>query len=175
MPKPISSSQLVEVIREYTGYVCQGGPASDRFRLPDPRDSRLSIRPSARKKQQDCVSIEESIQLAAGKADLAEELFSMLLEQMRFDHDRVEELWQDQDLDGLLDCVHKLHGATRYCGVPELRTAANRLETALKREAPDLGHHKEQLVSAMERLQIWSDQTDWQQLFREQSPQAETT
>ncbi|MDO3722944.1 ATP-binding protein [Marinobacter sp. chi1] len=174
MPKPISSAQLVDIIREYTGYVCHGHtPVSEHYRVPEVRDTHLSIRPSARKMQQDCVSIEESIQLAAGKTDLAEELFSMLLEQMELDRDRVEELWDNNDLEGLLDCVHKLHGATRYCGVPELRAAANRLETALKRHAPDLEHHKAQLVSAMERLQIWSDQTDWQQLFREQRPETE--
>ena len=78
-------------------------------------------------------------------------------------------------MDELLECVHKLHGATRYCGVPELRAAANHLETAIKCSAPDLEHQKDQLLSAMERLQIWSDQTDWQQLFRERHEAAETT
>jgi two-component system sensor histidine kinase BarA len=78
-------------------------------------------------------------------------------------------------MEELLECVHKLHGATRYCGVPELRAAANHLETAIKCSAPDLEHQKDQLLSAMERLQIWSDQTDWQQLFRERHEAAETT
>ena len=119
--------------------------------------------------------MDESIQLAAGKADLAEELFSMLLEQVHVDRGRISELWASHSMDGLLECVHKLHGATRYCGVPELRAAANHLETAIKCSAPDLEHQKDQLLSAMERLQIWSDQTDWQQLFRERHEAAETT
>lgn len=175
MAKPISSGQLTELIHEYTGYVCPGTSVSGRIPVPEVRDTRRALRPSTRKMQQDCVSVDESIQLAAGKADLAEELFSMLLEQVHVDRERVPELWASGQMDQLLECVHKLHGATRYCGVPELRASANRLETAIKCSAPDLEHQKDQLMSAMERLQIWSDQTDWQQLFRERQQAAETT
>ncbi|KEF31061.1 BarA sensory histidine kinase [Marinobacter nitratireducens] len=175
MAKPISSTQLSETIRDYTGYICDPRDGSREAPLPEIRDTRRALRPSTRKMQQDCVSVEESIQLAAGKADLAEELFSMLLEQMHGDMPQVEAYWLSGDMDNLLECVHKLHGATRYCGVPELRLAANRLETALKCAAPDIEHQKNQLLSAMERLQIWSEQTDWQQLFREHHPQTETS
>ncbi|SNC76124.1 two-component system, NarL family, sensor histidine kinase BarA [Marinobacter sp. es.048] len=175
MPKPISSGQLNDIIHEYTGYVCPKSGSDGRLPVPEVRDTRRALRPSTRKMQQDCVSVEESIQLAAGKADLAEELFSMLLEQVHVDSERIPELWANDNMDELLECVHKLHGATRYCGVPELRAAANHLETAIKCSAPDLEHQKDQLLSAMERLQIWSDQTDWQQLFRERHEAAETT
>jgi two-component system sensor histidine kinase BarA len=175
MPKPISSGQLTEIIHEYTGYICPKNSGNGRLPVPEVRDTRRALRPSTRKMQQDCVSVEESIQLAAGKADLAEELFSMLLEQVHVDRARIPELWTGEHMDELLECVHKLHGATRYCGVPELRAAANHLETAIKCAAPDLEHQKDQLLSAMERLEIWSDQTDWQQLFRERREAAETT
>jgi len=175
MPKPISSGQLTEIIHEYTGYVCPKSGSNGRLPVPEVRDTRRALRPSTRKMQQDCVSVDESIQLAAGKADLAEELFSMLLEQVHVDRERIPGLWANDNMDELLECVHKLHGATRYCGVPELRAAANHLETAIKCSAPDLEHQKDQLLSAMERLQIWSDQTDWQQLFRERHEAAETT
>lgn len=175
MPKPISSGQLTEIIHEYTGYICPKNSGNGRLPVPEVRDTRRALRPSTRKMQQDCVSVEESIQLAAGKADLAEELFSMLLEQVHVDRARIPELWTSEHMDEVLECVHKLHGATRYCGVPELRAAANHLETAIKCAAPDLEHQKDQLLSAMERLEIWSDQTDWQQLFRERREAAETT
>ncbi|MBC7182455.1 MAG: response regulator, partial [Marinobacter sp.] len=175
MAKPISSGQLTEIILEYTGYACPGTNDSGRIQVPEIRDTRRALRPSTRQMQQDCVSVDESIQLAAGKADLAEELFSMLLEEVRMDQERVPEFWASGSMDQLLECVHKLHGATRYCGVPELRAAANRLETAIKCSATDLEHQKNQLLSAMERLQIWSEQTDWQQLFRERHQTAETS
>ncbi|MBE0485195.1 ATP-binding protein [Marinobacter sp.] len=173
MAKPISSIQLIELIQEYTGYNCRS--TKDSFKVSEVRDTRRTLRPSNRRMQQDCVSIEESIQLAAGKADLAEELFSMLLEQLPADSERIRSLWDNGEAATLLECVHKLHGATRYCGVPELRTAANRLETALKCQAHDMELQKDQLLAAIDRLQVWSEQTDWQPLFRGQQRQPETT
>lgn len=174
LAKPISNSQLIDIIHDYTGYTCHPGSAGEHLPVPEVRDTRRSVRPSTRNKQADCVSVSESIQLAAGKADLAEELFSMLVEQIHADIDQVPELWNSGNMSELLECVHKLHGATRYCGVPELRAAANQLETALKCSAPDMEYQKEQLLAAMERLQTWSEQTDWQQLFRQQNPQQAT-
>ncbi len=172
LAKPISTSQLISVIRDYTGYDCTTSATTS---VTEIRDTRRAMRPSTRRMQQDCVSVEESIQLAAGKADLAEELFSMLLEQLPSDREKVERFWSKGDMDRLLECVHKLHGATRYCGVPELRTCANRLETALKCSAPDTEIQKDQLLAAMERLQIWSEQTDWQDLFRNRRTRTEVT
>lgn len=174
LPKPISSAQLAETILDCTGYECQSAGETGRIHVPEVRDTRRALRPSTRKMQQECVSVDEGIQLAAGKVDLAEELFSMLLEQLSTDLNKVEQFWSGNDLENLLECVHKLHGATRYCGVPELRSAANRLETALKRSAPDMELKKNQLVSAIERLQSWSDQTDWQQMFRQHHQRADT-
>lgn len=170
MPKPISSAQLAQVLFEHTGHPGSGAHHADPVALPGPRDSKRALRPSTRKMQKDCVSVSESIRLAAGKTDLAEELFSMLLEQLPDDFANIERLWQENNLESLQDCVHKLHGATRYCGVPELRAAANRLETALKCSAPDTELQKNQLIAAMERLQIWSEQTDWQHMFRRHQP-----
>lgn len=175
LPKPISNTQLAKTIRDYTGYACQPeAPGGRQSLVTELGDNRRPVRPSMRKKQNDCVSVPESIKLAAGKADLAEELFSMLLEQLHMDARRINSLWSANQLKELLECVHKLHGATRYCGVPELRAAANQFESALKREDPDMEYLKNQLVAAMERLLIWSEQTDWQPLFRNQSQNATT-
>ncbi|MGM0953695.1 MAG: ATP-binding protein [Pseudomonadota bacterium] len=173
MPKPISSRQLKALVYEYTGHEVPRSPAQES--ITEIRDTRITPRPSSRRMQEGCVSIEESIQLAAGKPDLAEELFSMLLEQLPTDQHQIHNLWQDNDMDNLLECVHKLHGATRYCGVPELRTATHRFETALKHESQDMAEHRDQLLSAIERLLAWSEQTDWQTLFRKQHPQPETS
>jgi len=172
MAKPISTSQLTETIREHTGYEYQETGAADPISVPEVRDTRRALRPSTRMKKQECMSVDESIQLAAGKADLAEELFSMLLEQIHTDRPVIQKLWNEGDLDALLEATHKLHGASRYCGVPELRDAAHQMETALKSSAPDTERRKEQLLSAMDHLQDWSEQTDWQSLFRSHGGQA---
>ena len=173
MPKPISSRQLRELVREHTGHEVPAQPAQTP--VSEVRDTRSAPRPSSRQRQQGCVSIEESIRLAAGKPDLAEELFSMLLEQLPSDQQQVQQLWQNNELGNLLECVHKLHGATRYCGVPDLRAATHEFETALKSESQELAEPKGQLMAAIERLLAWSEHTDWQTLFREKQRQSETS
>ena len=175
MAKPISSQQLMDIIRDYTGYVSKAPASSPATAVSEVRDTRREVRPSTRQKQQDCVSVEESIHLAAGKTDLAEELFSMLLEQLHSDLTSIRMLWDRRDIDSLLECVHKLHGAARYCGVPELREAANQFETGIKRSSPDLEQLKNNMIAAMERLEIWGEQTDWQAQFRAYQASAETS
>ena len=166
LAKPIDTRQLMETIREYTGYSCRPGHANVAP-MAEIRDTRRALRPSTRQQQRNCVDIGESVRLAAGKTDLAEELFSMLLEQLQSDRPHLASLWQAGDREALLETVHKLHGATRYCGVPELRQAAEELETGLKHQATDLVSRHERLQKALDRLELWSEETDWQRLFRE--------
>ncbi|MCK7544442.1 ATP-binding protein [Marinobacter bryozoorum] len=165
LAKPVNSQQLMDTLADFTGY--QPPEASRRQdNIAQFRDTRRPLRPSTRRRQKPVVDVAESIRLAAGKVDLAEELFSMLLEQLRPDQATIRQCWAAEDYDAVLECVHKLHGATRYCGVPELREASEQFETALKRRNEDVESLRDNLLAAMERLDIWGDQTDWQALFR---------
>ncbi|WP_148861945.1 response regulator [Marinobacter fonticola] len=165
LAKPVSSQQLMDTLYRHTGYLYQGSSQ------PEPltrRDSQpRGIRPSSREKQLPCVDVDEGIRLAAGKTDLAEELFSMLLEQVVFDRDGIRALLDSGDDNELLERVHKLHGATRYCGVPELRSFSERLETAMKRQTDDQDDLARSLVAAIDRLLVWADETEWQAMLRE--------
>lgn len=167
LAKPVNSKQLMETLTDFTGYQAPDQSASQDSRgVADFRDTRRPLRPSTRRRQKPVVDVEESIRLAAGKPDLAEELFSMLLEQLKPDQETIRQRWTEEDYESVLECVHKLHGATRYCGVPELREASEQFETALKRHSDDMDSLRETLLSAMERLDIWGDQIEWQEMFR---------
>ncbi|WP_372868209.1 Hpt domain-containing protein, partial [Pseudomonas sp.] len=52
----------------------------------------------------------------------------------------------------LIERVHRLHGATRYCGVPQLRAACQRSETLLKQNDPAAPGALDLLDAAIERL-----------------------
>jgi two-component system sensor histidine kinase BarA len=166
MTKPVSSRQLLDAVQQHTGLIYYDG-AEDGDRANEVRDSRRALRPSSRRMTRECISIEESLRLAAGKADLAEELLSMLLEQITPTVETIEHHWRDGNRLELLECVHKLHGGTRYCGVPEVRAAANQLETALKTADSDIDPLTDQLLRALKRLLNWGDNTHWQLLFRQ--------
>ena len=69
---------------------------------------------------------------AGGREELAGEMLEMLLTSLNTDRPAISAAFDSEDDDALLEKVHKLHGATRYCGTPRLEAAAKALEEALK-------------------------------------------
>ncbi|WP_290522505.1 response regulator [Alcanivorax sp.] len=69
---------------------------------------------------------------AGGRENLANEMLTMLLESLETDRPAISAAFDLGDDDTLLEKVHKLHGATRYCGTPRLEQAAKALEESLK-------------------------------------------
>jgi two-component system sensor histidine kinase BarA len=119
--KPINESQLVHIIHKWTGV--------NLHLQPDP----LHEEPATKTPVNDCpVDLALGVRLANGKADLADEMLDMLYASLQKDKPQIESLLQDRDYDGLLEVVHKLHGATRYTGVPYLQKASLAVEECLK-------------------------------------------
>jgi two-component system sensor histidine kinase BarA len=74
-----------------------------------------------------------ALERAGGNAQLAAELFSMLLQELPQQRNAIEAALAAGDFPALQHFVHKLNGSATYCGVPALKTAAATLETSLKR------------------------------------------
>lgn len=88
-----------------------------------------------------------SLQRAGGKAGLALEMLQMLCSSLPDSYQHIQQAWQQRDAEQLLHHVHKLHGATCYSGVPQLKQLTEQLETQLKR-----GQSLEQLEPEMLEL-----------------------
>ncbi len=73
----------------------------------------------------------EAIELAAGNISLANELTSMLLNELHTYQKAIIKSFADKKYKELKQQVHKLHGASRCCGTPALRQAAASLEAAI--------------------------------------------
>ena len=70
----------------------------------------------------------------------------------------------------LLDKVHHLHGATRYCGVPQLKFHANNVETLLKSGLPEkVEPALEAFLQVIEKSQEWW-QSNHHTITEEHSP-----
>jgi CheY-like chemotaxis protein len=67
---------------------------------------------------------------AGDRRGLATELFDLLLASLPSDLDAINAA--SSNINDLKRAVHKLHGAVRYCGVPRLAKAIQKLELALK-------------------------------------------
>ena len=146
LTKPIGERQLAQVVLKWTGLPLrqQSTQASER-RQPAPG---LSVLDHA-----------EGLQLAAGKADLAAELLGMLLDSLAVDRQIIQDARANDAHDVLLQRVHRLHGATRYCGVPQLRAACQHCETLLKQKSPASAAALDDLDAAIEQLLEETGQT----------------
>jgi two-component system sensor histidine kinase BarA len=140
LTKPISERQLAQVVLKWTGLALRNhGPE----RSSDSHGSGHDLQ---------VLDPEEGLRLAAGKADLAADMLAMLLASLEADREAIRVARESNDQNALIERVHRLHGATRYCGVPQLRAACQRSETLLKQQDPKAPGALEDLDRAINRL-----------------------
>ncbi|WP_055128857.1 response regulator [Pseudomonas mediterranea] len=139
LTKPISERQLAQVVLKWTGLALRNQSPERGFDAQG--GSELLV-----------LDPEEGLRLAAGKADLAADMLAMLLASLEADREAIRQASEANDHNALIERVHRLHGATRYCGVPQLRAACQRSETLLKQQDPKAAAALEDLDRAIDRL-----------------------
>ncbi|MDU8361378.1 MULTISPECIES: response regulator [Pseudomonas] len=140
LTKPISERQLAQVVLKWTGLALRN-QAPERQTENTHRSADMHV-----------LDHSEGLKLAAGKPDLAADMLAMLLASLEGDREAIRSARESDDREALLERVHRLHGATRYCGVPQLRAACQRSETLLKQNAPQVHDALDELESAIKRL-----------------------
>ena len=89
-------------------------------------------------------------------------MFVKLTESLEGEQERIVSLWENESLDELLEAVHRLHGATRYCGVPALSNALEYFETRLKANTSDeFPQAMRRLVEELNNLRSWVRGNNW--------------
>lgn len=140
LTKPISERQLAQVVLKWTGLVLRS-QRNDRASESVELQNELPV-----------LDPEEGLRLAAGKFDLATDMLAMLLASLDADREAIRAAREARDRTATIERVHRLHGATRYCGVPQLRAACQRSETLLKQNDPDAHVALDELDQAITRL-----------------------
>ncbi len=121
LTKPVQESQLAHMLTKWVGVETQGRHSDVLFVSTNTADDGDTV-----------VNWQEGVRLAAGKKDLARDMLIMLFNSLEQERRKIETAFGDDNIEVLLAHVHYLHGATRYCGVPALRDAAQILETDIK-------------------------------------------
>ncbi|PSS49438.1 response regulator [Pseudomonas sp. BBP2017] len=140
LTKPISERQLAQVVLKWTG-----------LNLSAPHNERAPQR-MAESSELKVLDPEEGLRLAAGKPDLAADMLAMLLASLEADREAIRAAREAADRNGMIERVHRLNGASRYCGVPQLRAACQRSETLLKQNDPEAPRALDELDRAIIRL-----------------------
>ncbi|WP_296265148.1 response regulator [Pseudomonas sp. UBA6562] len=140
LTKPISERQLAQVVLKWTG-LSLDTPPPERAQERVPDNLELKV-----------LDPQEGLRLAAGKPDLAADMLAMLLASLEGDREAIRQARESGDRQAMIERVHRLNGATRYCGVPQLRAACQRSETLLKQEHPHMMQAMDELDRAIGRL-----------------------
>ncbi len=103
------------------------------------------------------INWEQCVELAGGKEEVAKELLEMFVNELPDVNENLRQAFKAQNLANLEDIVHKLHGGSCYCGVPNLKKAAATLEKYLKTEwpeanSPELSKRYATLITAIKEV-----------------------
>ena len=157
LSKPVSEAQLTHTVKRWMEIYAPAEPEQITS-LAGPR----------------LVDICESLKLANQDPGLARDLLRMLLKGLHDDEDALSHLYQDGDLGGLFERVHRLHGGCCYCGVPRLRSATEQLQELLRPlqdqaqatvDGEALGAAYELVRKEIRTLRDWAADQDLEALF----------
>ncbi len=115
LAKPIDEDKLKQLLQRYAP-----GSVASAVRQP-------AIAPS--------LDWALALHQAANKAELARDLLQMLLDFLPEVEQRVAQCMAQNDVDGLREIIHKLHGSASYSGVPRLKQLCQQLEKSLHQES----------------------------------------
>ncbi|MFC2993019.1 ATP-binding protein [Halomonas tibetensis] len=145
--KPVDTDQLRNALHRHLGLalpVAETAPSPSPATVPD--DDELPT-----------VDLELGTRLAGGKATLARELLERLAAGLEESEAALRHALAEGNDEALLDGIHALNGACRYCGAPRLGLIAESLETRLRtrgREA--VTPLMDDLFAAMADLRAWA-------------------
>ena len=97
--------------------------ATDRQLLPleQPSTTNATVR-------SDILDWQDALTRSANKPDLAAKLIIMMLDTIADEREALAQAWQAKDRHMLAQIAHRILGASRYTGVPQLRLASQNLE-----------------------------------------------
>jgi len=156
--KPISTVQLQQCISRWTGYQC----------ITNHNGQGSASTSAEYQNQQRVFDPETALRRANYKKDLAGDMFRMLIASLGTETSIIEQHWDNKNQQSLLEVVHKIHGATRYCGTPCLLNAMETLEKDLK--SKDISQCRSSYLKAMqeiERLSSWVEENDWLEILNQ--------
>nr|WP_298248962.1 ATP-binding protein [uncultured Halomonas sp.] len=146
LTKPLDTDHLSELLTHHLG----DAPAHLTSSPPAPAPSEPSALP--------VVDLALGTRLAGGREPLAQRLLEQLADSLDDIEDSLHRARADEDDEALLDAIHGLNGACRYCGAPRLGLIAETLETHLRTRGHEaMAPLLEELLHAMAELRQWRE------------------
>ncbi|VAW68505.1 BarA sensory histidine kinase (= VarS = GacS) [hydrothermal vent metagenome] len=138
--KPITEQQLIDIFTRWINTV--DGSQREAMSTIQDDENNLSIFDEA-----------QGIELAGGNEQLASELLPMLINELPTHKENLLAAKHNNDIDDLKKHIHKLHGGSKYCGVPALRHASAQLENIIDlKQLGELDSSLQEVISQIDQL-----------------------
>lgn len=146
--KPLKPQRLARLLEKHLGIAAPPPEPSQ----PRPQEDR----PAEDDRELAVVDLELGIRLTGGREALARELLKKLADSLAESERAIRDAVERDDDVALLDALHALNGACRYCGTPRLGLLAETLETRLRsRGGAAVVPLLPDLYAAMNELRAW--------------------
>ncbi|RPD98953.1 two-component sensor histidine kinase BarA [Candidatus Pantoea deserta] len=132
LAKPIDEGKLSQLLARYS-------PALPTIATPVP-----AVSPS--------LDWELALRQAANKPDLARDMLTMLLDFLPEVHEKIDAFMVANDVQGLREIIHKLHGSASYSGVPRMKQLCRQLEQNL-RQSSDIDALEPELLELQDEME----------------------
>ncbi|OLO10009.1 hybrid sensor histidine kinase/response regulator [Chromohalobacter japonicus] len=163
--KPIRESALDTLLKRHLGEAVNSTADVRPTALPSPPPDETPSQDAQDDTAGDelpVVDMQLGMRMAGGREALAHDMLTLLFEHLDESEQAIHAAWVAQDAEAFHEQVHRLNGACRYCGVPQLALLAETLETRFKAEGLEAcqGLYAA-LQTAITRLREWQTQ-NWQ-------------
>ncbi|WP_040243611.1 ATP-binding protein [Chromohalobacter japonicus] len=163
--KPIRESALDTLLKRHLGEAVNSTADVRPTALPSPPPDETPSQDAQDDTAGDelpVVDMQLGMRMAGGREALAHDMLTLLFEHLDESEQAIHAAWVAQDAEAFHEQVHRLNGACRYCGVPQLALLAETLETRFKAEGLEAcqGLYAS-LQTAITRLREWQAQ-NWQ-------------
>tara|TARA_R110001592_G_scaffold7126_4_gene40176 strand:- start:1746 stop:4646 length:2901 start_codon:yes stop_codon:yes gene_type:complete len=151
--KPIDENKLISTLTKYLPHYKHA-----EHEVKDPEiDKQIATNISNNdySNENTVIDFADGVHRCNGNEELACSLLNTFLDTLPEEKKQVESLNKQNDFIALEACIHKLHGACHYCGVPALREAAKQAEHQLKTKHPYPENAIEKLVYEIDRILQW--------------------
>ena len=151
--KPIDEAQLHQLLHRFLGVTHRLADSNAAPSATSSSKTTIKSFSHTTPAKLPVVDLEIGARLAGGKEYLAREQLKRLIDSLDESEQHMRSAFAQQNLPMLLDWVHGLNGASRYCGAPELALLVETLETRLRTSGLDhVEGLLEDLYRAMARL-----------------------
>ncbi len=123
LTKPIAQDDLRKNIQKWT-------KSAVAYKSKTPVEKTVSM--DTNKNNLSSIDWKLSLKNSNGKKDLAKQMLKMLIQSFEESERNISFFLKSNEIEKLIDEVHKIHGATAYCGVPLLKKLTYQYESELK-------------------------------------------